>query len=308
VSFFRLRSPSVPMSFALFAPLLAAALSAPCIRAFRRAQWTFPSSASTILIDADTSTRISAGFPNSTFGLVVEFGSGVEDFSKTRPYTSNLVLALVKAFTADAVVQAIERKAQGTSVGLDLRRAFLFTLFGFLYAGVLEWILYMDIFSRLCPNMIRFANEPWDVKRSDVAGLHDLMKQVMFDNFVFYAFLYIPLFYVLKEIVQGSAEGPRIKWDVFRKAFCRYQRNAFADLCAIWAFGIPGDILVFATPMWLRMPTSHLEGLLWTVIYSWLRGAEHDEPNSDHKIQHKHRSPSRNEQATGGATDPSAAQ
>jgi len=203
------------------------------------------------------------------------FAEEMETFPSRRPYATNLGIATVKGFLADAFVQLGERSKK-SHTGFDWKRSVLFTLFGFLYAGVVEWIIYIDIFSILCPNMLRFANETWEQKWKDPAGQYDLLKQILFDNFIHYTFVYYPIFYSLKEMVQGPA-GLDVIVDAVGKGLKRYRRNMATDLCRIWAFSIPGDLLVFTIPMWLRMPVNHAQGFIWTMILSFLRGAEKDE-------------------------------
>ena len=53
--------------------------------------------------------------------------------------------------------------------------------------------------------MARFANAPLREKLKDRQGLINLTKQVAFDNFIHYTFIYFPVFYVLKEAIQVAA-------------------------------------------------------------------------------------------------------
>lgn len=41
----------------------------------------------------------------------------------------------------------------------------------------LPGFIYVTVFTRLCPNAIRFANLPWAEKMKDRAGQMDLVKQ-----------------------------------------------------------------------------------------------------------------------------------
>jgi len=207
--------------------------------------------------------------------IPVQYNSVEEEvvtFPERRPYITNLCIATMKGFLADAFVQMGELSNRKRA-GFDWKRSVLFTLFGLLYAGVVEWIIYVDIFSFLCPNMLRFANEPWEQKLRDRNGQYDVVKQIVFDNFIHYTFIYYPIFYGLKEIVQGPA-GLDISASTLCNGLKRYRKNMLTDLSRIWMFSIPSDLLLFTIPMWLRMPVNHALGFIWTMALSFFRGDE----------------------------------
>lgn len=55
-------------------------------------------------------------------------------------------------------------------------------------------------------------------------------------------------------------------------ALRRYRTNFWADnlaSCLVW---VPGDLLIYAAPMYLRMPMDHLLSFLWTMVLSFMRG------------------------------------
>ena len=58
---------------------------------------------------------------------------------------------------------------------------------------------------RLFPGMAKFANAPLRAKLKDRQGIINLVKQVAFDNFIHYTFIYFPVFYVLKEAIQVAS-------------------------------------------------------------------------------------------------------
>ena len=45
----------------------------------------------------------------------------------------------------------------------------------------------------------------------------------------------------------------------------------------MYATWIPGDFIIYAVPMWLRLPTNHALSFLWTCYLSFLRGDANDE-------------------------------
>lgn len=214
-------------------------------------------------------------------------------FPRRWPFVTNVLLATVKTGVADVVVQlgtrgcrseaAKEADAAGGAGagvdsspivrhGIDWKRAAFFASFGFMYVGLIEWFFYVDVFIYLCPLAIGFANEPWYKKVHDGAGMADLSKQVFLDNFVHNVFIYFPIFYMLKAIVLlgGKQESITKKAE---KGLQMYWDNIVWDNLKYMAIWIPGDYLVYAVPMWLRMPVNHGISFAWTMLLSCTRGS-----------------------------------
>jgi len=57
-------------------------------------------------------------------------------------------------------------------------------------------------------------------------------------------------------------------------AMAKYQRNLVSDNLAIWGLWIPADLIIYAVPVWMRLPLNHAVSLAWTMILSWMRGGE----------------------------------
>jgi hypothetical protein len=70
--------------------------------------------------------------------------------------------------------------------------------------GVFQWFVYVTVFGRIWPNMSKFANMPLRDKLKDRRGMLDVVGQTVADNFVHYTFVYFPVFYILKESIQGT--------------------------------------------------------------------------------------------------------
>jgi hypothetical protein len=186
-------------------------------------------------------------------------------FPKRKPFMTNLIVATVKTSAADFVVQA----GQGKDLkDMDFKRNAVFTVFGFLYLGVAQWFIYVTVFKTLCPHAVRFANLSWAEKLKDKAGQKDLVKQVCLDNFVHYTFIYFPVFYTFKESIQGDG----INADMVSNAMAKYKENIVKDNLAMWALWIPFDVIIYAVPIWMRLPLNHSVSFAWTMILSWMRG------------------------------------
>lgn len=184
-------------------------------------------------------------------------------FPERRPFMTNLLVATVKTSFADVVVQ-VSLKV-GASKVFDLRRTVVFALFGFLYIGVVEWLIYVRFFTWMCPHAVAFANEPWDLKLDDSFGQMDLAKQILFDNLVHYTCIYYPVFYTLKGLIQGGRVS-------VVEGLQQYAQHFTEDNLLVWAIWLPGDVIVFSVPMWLRMLVNHGISFMWTMMLSYLRG------------------------------------
>lgn len=190
----------------------------------------------------------------------------ITTFPKRKPFLTNLIVATVKTAAADCVVQGGEGK--NTFDTFDFKRNAVFTAFGFAYLGIAQWFVYVTVFTRVCPNAVRFANLTWAEKLKDKAGQKDLYKQVFLDNFVHYTFVYFPVFYCFKESIQGSG----VNQDMVNNALAKYWNNIVTDNMAIWGLWVPMDLIIYAVPVWMRLPLNHAVSFAWTMILSWLRG------------------------------------
>ena len=106
-----------------------------------------------------------------------------------------------------------------------------------------------------------------------------LCGQVAVDNFVHDPLVYFPVFYTFKESIQGE-QGADVA-SVARVGLSKYANNAVEDNLSMWALWVPGDLIVYAVPMWMRLPLNHGLSFVWTCYLSFLRGDEI--PTADEK-------------------------
>jgi len=214
-------------------------------------------------------------------------------FPLRRPYLFQVIMATFKTWAADAVVQFAERRRRcavrrapqiaQAEVKFDWKRSAAFAVFGLVYVGMVQWFLYVTFFTKVFPDAIIFANLPLPDKLQDKMGQFDLIGQVFYDNFIFTCFIYFPLFYIIKEFLQGAEGGSVCRGlDSVPNGLRRYWKSILTDNLAGWAVWIPADIIVFSAPMYLRMPLDHIVSFMWTMIMSALRGA-HDSKDDDHE-------------------------
>ncbi|CAE8687858.1 unnamed protein product [Polarella glacialis] len=186
----------------------------------------------------------------------------VKTFPKRRPFVTNMLLCTTVAPFADYQMQRKEGKRSWES--WDRPRTLCFLAFG-IYQGFAVWFVYIRLFSWLFPRSIVFSNLSWAEKWKDAAGARQLVASILFDLSVYVPLWYFPAFYAFQGCIQiGPDETP---W------WQRYKSHFVEDQAVNWLFWLPGDILIFVVPAWLRLPTNAALTLFWSSIVSCLRGA-----------------------------------
>jgi len=191
--------------------------------------------------------------------------TAVRTFPKRRPFATNIGLSLVVSGASDVMAQ----RAEGSN-RLDIRRAATFSSFGMLM-GVLHWHLYMTIFARLFPGAATFASLSLSQKLADKAGQWALLKQVATDLALWMPFVYFPIFYCFKTIqTNPEMDCATVPWVALQK----YRETWFQDNSASLGVWIPGDIVTFIVPVWLRMPVCLSISFVWQGLLSLTKGTE----------------------------------
>ena len=160
-------------------------------------------------------------------------GSRLLTFAREQPYKTNIIIATVKTAICDLIVQTqIEKREK-----VDWQRNAVFAAFGFAYLGCAQWFVYVDVFKRLFPGMAVFAGQSLREKLANRAGLRALAGQVAFDNFVHYTFIYFPIFYIFKELIQGQPNNDM--GTTVSNALAKYKTNCVEDNLKMWMLWIP---------------------------------------------------------------------
>jgi len=180
----------------------------------------------------------------------------MKSFPKRRPFLFNLLLAGTLMPLADYNIQLSEEGSW------DQQRSFFFMVFG-LYNGLAWWVVYVKAFSKLFPSAVRFSNLSWSAKLKDRSGQVQLVGQMMLDLLLYVPMCFFPSFYTFKATLKG---------ETLQDAFNKWKNNFFEDNCASVAFWVPGDLITFAVPAWMRMPVSHAVSYSWNLMLSWGRG------------------------------------
>lgn len=182
-----------------------------------------------------------------------------------------MIVATACGVAADVTVQHGDKSKKN----FDLRRTAFFGVFGGLYCGAFGYFLYIRVFARLCPSSIRFANLSWREKLKDRAGQKDVLRQVALDNFVTTPFMFMPVFYSMRELFQG--DGLAAPSSACQRALGKYSENFLADNKLGVSVWIPGGLIGFALPAWLRMPFFQSCNYIFTAGVSFLRGSQADD-------------------------------
>ena len=90
---------------------------------------------------------------------------------------------------------------------------------------------------------------------------------------------FFPTFYVFKEVICNKPPEAVGSFDRLASipkstqfAIGNYRQNFWTDNIASWKFWIPADIVIFSSPLWLRLPLMHSAGMLFTGMVSLMRG------------------------------------
>jgi len=204
-------------------------------------------------------------------------GEEIMTFPGRRPRAFNVLVATTKTWMADLLVQLHERSRGSTSWMFDWKRSVAFAMFGLLYIGIVQWFLYVSVLTSMFPHALAFSNSSVSAKLKDGPGQMDLLGQTLIDNFLICSFIYFPVFYTLKALMQGGGSiGSRAK-----SGLSKYRDNIVVDNLCSFALWVPADLFIFAAPMFLRMPLEHATSFGWTAFMSAYRGAATDKPARD---------------------------
>ena len=122
-------------------------------------------------LKTSTPKRNFAGPAPSQVGKVSEMGTierilTFNGLMSKYPWTFGVGIATAKTGAADILVQKqIEKREK-----LDWQRVGLFTLFGFAYLGIVQYLIYVNLFSRLFKNAEAFGKMPFREKIRNKEG------------------------------------------------------------------------------------------------------------------------------------------
>ena len=80
--------------------------------------------------------------------------------------------------------------------------------------------------------------------------------------------------------MQGESSAAALLPNAMRK----YASNAVEDNVSMWLLWVPCDAIIYAIPLWMRLPANHAISFCWTCYLSFLRGGDEARLPSDAKV------------------------
>ena len=192
--------------------------------------------------------------------------------AKQHAFLFQLGICTAKTSLCDIIVQMT---AEGKSFAdIDWKRNLVFTAFGCVYLGGVQYWIYSIKFQQWFPRAGAFAAASMREKLRDRAGQKALLAQIAFDNVLHNPFMYLPVFYMFKASIQKGDGVPEYEsaLGVAMRGMKKWAECFWEDNKAMWALVIPSDVIVFGAPMWLRLPINHAVSFIWVCYLSFTRG------------------------------------
>jgi len=170
--------------------------------------------------------------------------------TEKRPLTVGAITAGFLGSVGDAVSQ----KYYGGQ--FDWKRNIIFGIHGTLYIGIFQYMLWNCCFTTVTGMVCRTA--------SAATAL-----MVTMDLLLHIPFIYFPIFYCMKEVMQTN----KLNKEVMATAFTKWRKNLEEDVKACWGMWAPIQAITFSVvPLHLRVPFVSVVNFCWTVILSTMRG------------------------------------
>ena len=99
-------------------------------------------------------------------------------------------------------------------------------------------------------------------------------SQIFIAQCVAQPLMYLPTFYICKEVIMGDYEYLRLQdWKhASYVAMKKYAGTFWIDNVGMLSFWVPADIVIYSVPIWIRLPLSHTISFIWTAVLSAYRG------------------------------------
>jgi protein Mpv17 len=153
-----------------------------------------------------------------------------------------------KAGTCDLIAQNLQRQP-GDS--LDFARTAKFTLFCVTYVGMFQHCVFNVLYPRIFPG----------------EGFVTALKKTLFDNFVHSPFVYLPSFYIYKNIAGGRGAVAGLE---------EYRDEGLRVLQGCWGLWLPAQMLCFSViPPTFRIMFNAGVGCVWEVALSYMSPCLH---------------------------------
>ena len=111
----------------------------------------------------------------------------IATFARANPMAFGVGFSCAKTSVSDLVVQVFVERREN----IDWKRNAAFASFGFGYLGIVQYSLYVPVFSRLFPQAEKFAAKSLREKAADFKGQAALAAQVFLDQCVHLSLIHI---------------------------------------------------------------------------------------------------------------------
>ena len=152
----------------------------------------------------------------------------LSSIARRHTRASGMFVAGCKGAAADCLSQAMLQGADSSSY--DPGRTLVFGVWSGGYCGGVLYLLYNRLFPRIFP----VTNAAGMVHPRRIPHA---IAMVAFDNFVHYTFIYFPIFYIFKELIQGQPNNDM--GTTVSNALAKYKTNCVEDNLKMWMLWIP---------------------------------------------------------------------
>jgi len=231
------------------------------------------------------------------------YGAGEMSLSLLRKVTSvipdphspeafAILLAGMKTGAADIIAQKLasnnnqKKKEISTTNGekgiisssssfqFDKKRFLTFVLYGGMYLGWFQHFLFTKIYTRLFPLAAVFAKQTLKEKIRNWSGAFAVIQQVSFEAFLHWPWLYIPMYYVIQQLVTIMSSSTNMNIGTIQRLVSeKLRQNWKEDLFFCWGFWVPCSLINFSTmPLNYQAPFTAFAGLFYMSYFSFRRG------------------------------------
>lgn len=153
-----------------------------------------------------------------------------------------------KAGSCDIVAQLLQKQSEDS---LDIVRTAKFTFFCVTYVGMFQHCVFNVLYPRLFPG----------------DGLVPAIKKTLCDNFIHSPFVYLPSFYVYKNLAGGRSATAGLR---------EYREEGLQVLKGCWGLWLPAQMLCFSVvPPSFRILFNAGVGCVWEVALSYMSPCNH---------------------------------
>ena len=189
------------------------------------------------------------------------------------PFTSQIIVASSTTATADWIVQ----RSSNPHDRPNMSRVVGFGLFGALYLGVAQHVIYVTWFSRLFGKeaLEAFGELSLREKLKSSAGMKNVARQVALDFILIQPVVFWPSYYSLRAIVdtKNATQIPSY--------LSLYRSNFVEDNVGMCIFWLPADSIIYSLPLRWRLHASHLVQFVFSSLVSMFRGGTEKTVNKD---------------------------